>query len=177
MRRFILSQIILLLEISSLSAQPAAESFKAKLKPFIDAHCIDCHGPDVSKSGLRLDNLKFDATDTRTMATWAKAHDRVAAGEMPPKKRQRPPQAEIDAAVSWLHTNLQAASLDKQKKEGRVVLRRLNGTEYENSLRDLLALSPNIQLKTLLPEDNVAAGFDNVSAAIEISPAHLLVSV
>ena len=173
MRGFIRSLGMLLLTISDLFAQPA-DSFKAKLKPFIDAHCIDCHGPDVSKAGLRLDNLKLDGSDARTIATWAKAHDRVLAGEMPPKKRQRPPQAEIDVAVSSLRSNLHTASLEKQQKEGRVVLRRLNGTEYENSLHDLLALSPNIQLKTLLPEDNVAAGFDNVSAALEISPAHLL---
>ncbi len=173
MRRYFYSVCVILLSIANLPGQ-SADSFRAKLQPFIAAHCVDCHGPEVSKSGLRLDTLKYDGADSRTLATWAKVHDRVAAGEMPPKKRQRPPQAEVNAAAAWLKTNLHAASLDRQKKEGRVVLRRLNGTEYENSLRDLLALSPNIQLKTLLPEDNVAAGFDNISAALDISPAHLL---
>ena len=39
-------------------------------------------------------------------------------------------------------------------------------------MRDLLGV--NVSVKSLLPEDNIAAGFDNVSAALEISAAHLL---
>ncbi len=153
---------------------PAQDAFKAKIKPFIDAHCVDCHGAETKKAGLRLDELKPDFNDSRAMATWIKAHDKMVQGEMPPKKRPRPAKDELDAVTHWLHKELHAASLEKQKKEGRVVLRRLNGTEYENTLHDLLALNKNVQLKALLPEDNVAGGFDNISAALDVSAAHLL---
>ena len=44
--------------------------------------------------------------------------------------------------------------------EGRVVLRRLNRVEYENTVRDLLGV--DIDLKELLPLDSSANGFDNV---------------
>ena len=64
------------------------------------------------------------------------------------------------------------ASLARQRREGRVALRRLNRTEYETTLRDLLATP--IEVKDLLPDDNIAAGFDNVSAVLDISPTHLL---
>ena len=47
------------------SAQDA--SFKAKIKPFLDAHCVDCHGPEVKKAGLRLDELKPDFADAKTV--------------------------------------------------------------------------------------------------------------
>ncbi len=154
------------------SAQDLTASFKAKIKPFLDAHCVDCHGPDVKKAGLRLDELKPDFANPKTAALWIKAHDKLVAGAMPPKKRERPPPRDLELVTQWLLKELHAASLEKQKKEGRVVLRRLNGTGYENTLRDLLAV--NVQLKTLLPEDNTAAGFDNVSAALETSAAHLL---
>jgi mono/diheme cytochrome c family protein len=153
------------------SAQDAT-SFQAKIRPFLDAHCVDCHGPDVTKAGLRLDELKFDVKDPKTLALWIKAHDKIAQGEMPPKKRARPPQADLDHVKHWLYQQLHAHSREKQEKEGRVVLRRLNCTEYENTLRDLLGV--NVSVKALLPEDNIAAGFDNVSAALEISAAHLL---
>src|SRR5262249_14277009 len=56
--------------------------------------------------------------------------------------------------------------------DGRVVLRRLNRTEYETTLRDLLGT--NVEVRDLLPDDNVAAGFDNVSAVLDVSAAHLL---
>jgi hypothetical protein len=141
-------------------------------KTFFDAHCVDCHGPDVQKSRLRLDTLSADLADPKTAAIWTKVHDKLATAAMPPKSRPRPPQADLDAVIRAVHDKLHAASLDRQRKEGRVVLRRLNGTEYENSLHDLLDV--DISLKKLLPADNTAAGFDNVSAALEISAAHLL---
>ncbi len=154
------------------TAQNAA-AVKNVLRPFLDAHCIDCHGAEVKKAGLRLDQLKADFNDPRVMATWVKVHDKIASGEMPPKKRPRPAQADVAKVTQWLHKDLHTASLDKQKKEGRVVLRRLNGTEYENTLFDLLKIE-NTPLKTILPEDNVAAGFDNIAASLDISAAHLL---
>ena len=40
-------------------------------------------------------------------------------------------------------------------------LRRLNRTEYQNAIRDLLALE--IDVTALLPRDDAAFGFDNVT--------------
>ena len=56
-----------------------------------------------------------------------------------------------------------------QSSEGRVILRRLNRVEYENTVRDLFAI--NVSVKELLPEDAISHGFDNVGAALNISPA------
>ncbi len=165
-----LSFVGMLLLASMASAQDAA--FASKVKPFLETHCVDCHGPDVKKAGLRLDTLKPDFTDAKAVELWTKVHDKIAHGQMPPPKRPRPPQAELAQATQWLNQQLQAQSRARQEKEGRVVLRRLNSTEYENTLRDLLSV--NVSVKSLLPEDNVAAGFDNISVALEISAGHLL---
>ena len=59
-----------------------------------------------------------------------------------------------------------------QQKKGRVIVRRLNGTEYENTLRDLL--HTRVELKDMLPGDSSAAGFDNVSTALDLSATHFL---
>ena len=91
---------------------------------------------------------------------------------MPPKGQPRPAEDEARAVIAGLQQQLHEASLARQRREGRVVLRRLNRTEYETTLRDLLATP--VEVKDLLPDDNVAAGFDNVSAVLDISPAHLL---
>src|SRR5262245_2704248 len=146
--------------------------FQAKIRPFLDAHCVDCHGPEVHKAGLRFDKLKPEFADANSAAVWTKVHDKIAHGQMPPSKRRRPPQSDLTQTTKWLNEQLHAHGRARQEKEGRVVLRRLNNTEYENTLRDLLAV--NVSVKRLLPEDNVAAGFDNISAALEISAGHLL---
>ncbi len=156
-------------------AEPALAqdaSVAAHIKPFLEAHCVDCHGPAVQKAGLRLDTLKPDFADARTAEFWTKVHDKIAQGQMPPPKRERPPHAELMQMTQWLNQQLHAQSRARQEREGRVVLRRLNGTEYENTLRDLLGV--NVSVKSLLLQDNVAAGFDNISAALEISAGHLL---
>jgi hypothetical protein len=162
--------VLALLAVPSYSA--AAESFEAAVKPLIAAHCVDCHGPDVQKAGLRLDNLATDLLDPSTMAKWVSIHDKLASGEMPPKKRERPDAKDLDAAVKALHKDLHAASLARQRADGRAVLRRLNNTEYENTVRELVGTS--VSVRDLLPDENSVAGFDNVGTALDLSPTHLL---
>lgn len=140
-------------------------AFEPKVRPLIDAHCIECHGEDVQKGKLRLDGEV-------SMKTWIKVHDRIAAGEMPPKKSEQPPQALREESLKILRESLHAASLEQQRTQGRVPIRRLNGTEYENTVRELVGT--RVKLKDLLPTDNSAGGFDNVSAVLDLSSTHLL---
>ena len=150
----------------------APASFSVAVKPLIEAHCLDCHDADTHKAGLRLDTLAADFHDEKAAVTWTHVFDKLAAGEMPPKKRERPPEKDVAAAVQFLGAQLHAASLEHQQKKGRVMVRRLNGTEYENTLHDLLGT--NVPLKEMLPEDSTTAGFDNVSAGLDLSATHFL---
>jgi mono/diheme cytochrome c family protein len=145
---------------------------EAQFRKFAAAHCVDCHGETVQKGKLRLDNLPLALADKDAAATWTKVFDRVTRGDMPPKNRERPPEKDTHAVLAELNKALHAASLAKQQLDGRVVLRRLNRTEYQTTLQDLLGTSTEV--KDLLPDDNTAAGFDNVSAVLDISPVHLL---
>ena len=151
--------------ISGLFFAASLHAFEPKVRPLIDAHCVECHGEDVQKGKLRLDGEV-------SMKTWIKVHDRIAAGEMPPKKSDQPPQALRDESLNILRESLHAASLEQQRTQGRVPIRRLNGTEYENTVRELTGTRP--KLKDLLPADNSAGGFDNVSTVLDLSSTHLL---
>jgi hypothetical protein len=152
--------------------QAASPQFEAVVKPLLEGHCFDCHGADTQKAGLRLDTLGADFADPKTSVTWVHVYDKLVAGEMPPKKRERPPQKEVSAVTDFLGSRLHDACLELQKKEGRVSVRRLNGTEYENTLRDLLGT--RVPLKEMLPEDSSVAGFDNVSSGLDLSATHFL---
>jgi hypothetical protein len=151
--------------ISGLFFAASLHAFEPKVRPLIDAHCIECHGEDVQKGKLRL-------YGEVSMKTWIKVHDRIAAGEMPPKKSEQPPQALRDESLKILRESLHAASLEQQRTQGRVPIRRLNGTEYENTVRELTGT--RVKLKDLLPADNSAGGFDNVSTVLDLSSTHLL---
>lgn len=148
------------------------DGFEARFRAFAGEHCVGCHGPDVQRGKLRLDTLPLKLSDKDTAATWAKVFDRVSRGEMPPANRERPPEKEARPVLAALRQQLHDASLTRQRLDGRVALRRLNRIEYETTLRDLLGT--DLGVKELLPDDNIAAGFDNVSAVLDVSSAHLL---
>ncbi|MEQ1829830.1 MAG: DUF1587 domain-containing protein, partial [Pirellula sp.] len=134
---------------------------------FLKEHCIRCHGPDVSKGELRLDQLDADLNQPSNFERWREIVSRVQSGEMPPNKEPRPRPEQVADVVKRLTDRLDEAS-SAQRTEGRVVLRRLNRVEYENTVRDLFDV--NLSIKEMLPEDTISHGFDNVGAALNVSP-------
>ena len=155
------------LVLTSAAPLGAAESTPAA-RQFLDTHCYDCHDATEKKGGLNLDALKTNFADAENFALWVKVHDRVAAGEMPPKKKERPPAAESAAFLGTLAKSLTDAEAGKSAGGGRSTVRRMNRVEYECALRDLLAL-PLLHVKELLPEDGQQFGFDKVAGALDIS--------
>lgn len=144
----------------------AAESPLAPLKPFLKSHCVACHDKDTKEGGLDLTSGD-ELSDPRLLSVWVRVHDRVAAGEMPPKDEKRPPAASSKTFLKTLSTELTRADAAR----AQTVLRRLNKLEYETTLRDLLGVETELQ--SLLPEDGKAHGFDNVGEALDLSPVHL----
>ena len=127
---------------------------------FFDKHCTGCHDAETKKGNLDLTALKPDFADAETFARWLKVHDRIESGEMPPKKKARPPKGETTAVTKWLRDSLVGAE-KVRRTDGRATLLRLNRTEYENTLRDLL------------PEDERVQGYDKAGPALDFSTVQI----
>ncbi|MEM7015148.1 MAG: DUF1592 domain-containing protein, partial [Verrucomicrobiota bacterium] len=85
----------------------------------------------------------------------------------PPLDKKRPASEEYESLVSALVSQLdQHAELHPNPGEPKN-LRRLNRTEYQNAIRDLLAL--DIDVRDMLPADELSHGFDNITVD-ELSP-------
>ena len=139
---------------------------------FFSQHCTECHDKDTKKGNLDLTALKSDFTDAENFARWVKVHDRIASGEMPPKKKARPPAKDTAVVVKGVRESLLAAEQAKLAGTGRTGLRRLTRAEYENTVRDLFDM-PGIALQGNLPADGSAHGFDKNSDALDISHVNL----
>jgi hypothetical protein len=111
-----------------------------------------------------LDKADFNAIGTHS-EMWEKVVKKLRAGTMPPAGSPRPDAASYDSAASWLEAKLDASI----PFSGRAVLHRLNRAEYANAIRDLLDL--DVEINSLLPPDDSAFGFDNVSEMLGVSPA------
>jgi len=137
--------------------------------PFLEKHCYDCHDAETKKGGLDLTALRFDPKDAASLAKWILIHDRVQAGEMPPpKKKRRPEAAEVSAFTQEIAASLTAAEQAVITRQGRAVERRLNRHEFENVLRDLLQ-APWLQVRSRLPEDGEAHRFNKSGEALDVS--------
>ena len=89
---------------------------------------------------------------------------------MPPAGLPRPDEATYDALAAHLETALDRAG-GAHPNPGRTdTFRRLSRIEYQNAIRDILAL--DVDVSALLPKDDASHGFDNVSVG-ELSPTLL----
>ncbi len=82
----------------------------------------------------------------------------------------RPEERDYDAAVAWLESSLDAAAAERPNPGRTETFRRLNRTEYQNAIRDLLALE--VDAASLLPPDESSHGFDNITVT-DLSPTLL----
>ncbi|HXX94748.1 MAG TPA: DUF1592 domain-containing protein, partial [Planctomycetota bacterium] len=156
------------LSASGAQAQEEADP----VRRFLKARCFECHGEEVQKRNLRLDTLARDPGKPDLFAAWQKVFEKLEAGEMPPPRSGRASKEETQAVLQALKKDLVRADLARRQSEGRVVFRRLNRSEYENSLRDLLAV-PGLAVRDLLPEDGRAFGFSKVGGALDLSHVQL----
>ena len=152
-----------LLSAAAVGQADDAQQFEDQFRPLLARHCVECHRGDKPKGNLRLDNLTLDLADAATRKRWSVVVERLRAGEMPPKEKPRPPEKDVAVLTDWLAVRVTAADAAARATQGRVILRRLNRLEYENTVNDLLGI--NVNLKEQLPADGSADGFDNAAAA------------
>ena len=89
---------------------------------------------------------------------------------MPPPGAARPAAADVQALAAYLETTLDKAG-DANPNPGSVRIHRLNRAEYSNAMRDLFGLG--VDVSTLLPNDDISEGFDNIASALKVSPSFL----
>ena len=150
-------------------------AYNTTVKPFLQAHCIKCHGEQKTLSGLRLDTLGTDFLSGKTGDVWREVYDRIGNRAMPPKKEPRPDAAETLKVADWIIQELRSAEKRAKGMSGRIPTRRLNRTEYTNTLRDLFHLDENFvrALEQDLPMDGKVDGFDRGGAALFIDGAQM----
>ena len=169
--RFLLSVVVLsCLKAAAVAAEPGslpdAAGFGRSVQPFLKEHCVKCHGPDKQKGKLRLDTLAADFSDPLVAEKWKEVVNAVNGHEMPPEEEPAPDPVAAGRFAAWLEAGLAQAELSK--RSSRVVLRRMNRAEYDNTIRDLVGV--DFRASETFPEDPPAGGFDNIGQALTMSP-------
>ncbi len=146
---------------------PAPAAIHAAL---VDEYCTTCHDETEKEGGLALDGVVLQDV-SRHPDVWEKVVRKLRARQMPPVgKKDRPDEAAYDAVIASLEASLDRAAAAHPNPGRTATLRRLTRTEYQNAIRDLLAL--DVDAASLLPADEASYGFDNVTVG-DLSPTLL----
>lgn len=148
--------------------EPVPPSFAEALEPFLKSNCIDCHSGEMPEGDLDLAADKSTADVLANRARWEKAFDMVRIGAMPPPDYSTPSEEETEAVVAWLDDTLFHVDCEANPDPGRVTARRLNKTEYANTVRDLFGI--DFDPSDNFPSDEVGYGFDNIGDVLTVPP-------
>lgn len=164
----------LLVSLSAACGVHADEvSFTGEIAPLLGKFCLDCHGPEKAKADLSFEPFMTpryaeEGSVTRDRKDWERVLKMLEAGEMPPAKRPQPSAEERAKTVRWIRTELERLDCTGAVDPGHVTLRRLNRSEYNNTIRDLTGV--DFHPADGFPADEVGYGFDNIGDVLSLHP-------
>ena len=161
MRLFLFAALMLFLS----SAVKGRDVFQEEVKPLLQSHCFRCHGQKKQKGDLRLDTLDPNIVQGTSAERWHDVLNNINLGEMPPEDESQLSPDERRKLVGWLTEELQKAARARRGTGEQVVMRRLNRTEYQYTMMDLLGLE--MDYSGGFPSDGRSSeGFKNNGASL-----------
>ncbi|HEU0119573.1 MAG TPA: DUF1592 domain-containing protein [Bryobacteraceae bacterium] len=157
---------LLLTSLGTIFAYDSADVFA-----FVKKNCVACHNASVSSGDINLAGFETAQSFDDNREIWERAVSKIKTGEMPPPSMKKPPAQESAALTHFLEAEFARQDRTAKPDPGRITARRLNRTEYNNTIRDLLAV--DIRPADEFPNDEAAFGFDNIGDALTLSPVLL----
>ena len=107
------------------------------VRAFLEKYCVDCHSDDLKKGDRSLEHFTLPLKSEAEVILSKDIVDQITLREMPPKKAERPSDAERLEVLRVLRAGAQAARERIVSTGGRTVMRRLSSREYENTVAAL----------------------------------------
>ncbi|GEP45333.1 DUF1592 domain-containing protein [Brevifollis gellanilyticus] len=167
----LLLPLALLLPLPSMAAENLATRgqavYEQKIKPLLEQYCYDCHSDGVDKGNFLMDDHKDYASMRADFKMWDHVRQQLITHVMPPEKKDKPSLVQRDELVAWIDDAV--FWFDPSKPDpGHITARRLNRTEYNNTIRDLLFVDTRPAKE--FPPDDTGYGFDNIADVLSLSP-------
>jgi mono/diheme cytochrome c family protein len=135
--------------------QATMRAYERDVAPFIKTYCGGCHSGGDQEGGVTFQSALGSPASPDYHELWKKASAQLKAHNMPPEGEEQPGEEARQAVVDWIA----AKKILSPKDPGEFVIRRLNRTEYGNTLHDLFGVDP--QIAADLPDEVFGAGYTN----------------
>jgi hypothetical protein len=152
-------------------AKLAAESpfdFDRSIRTLLNKNCYRCHNEEKKKGNINLQRDENPRMIFENPKVWTTAIEALEGKAMPPKKENQPSEADRKLLIDFLKKTLNSLDCEHPRDPGKPAVRRLNRTEYDNSIEDLIGLDLN--LSDNFSPDASSYGFDNIGDALALSP-------
>lgn len=160
-----------------------ADEFKAKIKPFLEKYCIECHGAGKKVKGhVNFNTIGNMESAYKKHELWGEIIDLMKDKDMPPEDEKQPTAAEIKMYTDWYTEKF----INIKPRPGVARMRRLSTEEYRNSLKSLLGfdltvnssataetrVEKSLVLKVLPQDPPGKSGFSNDTIQTPINSTH-----
>ena len=143
-------------------------AFNGNVAGFVKQNCAMCHNEQLKTAGLALTKYHDTASMLHDRVVWEKVVARLRAHEMPPKGLPQPAPEQITAVTNWIEAQFTEFDNTSKPDPGHLTAHRLNRAEYNNTIRDLLAVK--FKPAADFPADDSGYGFDNIGDVLSVSP-------
>jgi hypothetical protein len=155
--------------LAACTEQPPDLAVGAHVATF-ERFCTDCHNDAEAAGELSLQGVT--AADVAAKPeVFEEVVRKLRGGLMPPPGEPRPEADDAHALVVALEGHLDTTAAARGPEPGRVVLHRMNRTEYAAAVEQLLGV--RIDARSMLPADMASEGFDNVAEVLRVTPTHI----
>ncbi len=160
-------------QLTASEADTLKSVFRAKVKPFVNEFCIDCHGDVRPKAKFSLTPFQTIDSVVDGHQYWDLVLEKLVEREMPPEDADHLPKTDqVDEIIRWYRELQKAEAQRNDGDPGPVLARRLSNAEYNYSIEDLTGVA--IQPTKDFPIDSAnQEGFDNSGESLNLSPGLL----
>ncbi len=144
------------------------KQLSSQVQPLLKKHCLECHSGAEPEAGLSLDHFDTPKSFLRGRRVWEKAVQRMKLGDMPPRESNELDDAHRKFLTDWITSTIEDIECGLAPNPGQVTLRRLNASEYRNTVRDLVGI--DYKPADNFPADDVGYGFDNIGDVLTLPP-------
>lgn len=160
----------LFVTLASVSLGLLAQGSFAQQTPsaLFENYCEGCHNLEDFSGGVAFDLMDLNEL-SQEQEVWETAINKLRGRLMPPAGAEQPPQADVDAAISYLEHTIDSET--HERHIGNVPIQRLNRTEFATIVSDLIGVA--VDPAQILPSEIEVEGFENIANALGASPAFL----
>ena len=134
-------------------------------------HCFECHGYGEAEGGFSFESLGDGEYGEHSIEKWEAVWKNIRSETMPPSTHADRPDPELRQQwLDWINRDVFNLSADRVDP-GRIVLRRLNRNEYQQTILDLTDV--RMDMSERLPPDDTGFGFDTIGETLTLSPVLL----